>query len=349
MTLNFCTLFNSSYLSRGLVMYESLERNCADFHLYIYAFDEKSEVVLKKLNLSKATVIGLKQFESPELLSVKKERTAAEYCWTCSAATIHYSITNFNLSNCTYIDADMQFFADPKIFFDEMGNSSALITAHRYTSTYDQSAISGKYCVQFVTFKNDAKGMEILEWWRQSCLNWCFARVEDGKFGDQKYLDEFQSRFGGVHELNHLGGGLAPWNIQQYTFTSDTKIQGRELSTGNTFNAVFFHFHGLKFYEENILSLTGELYDIKPNIIETFYVPYVKLLNEAKERILAVDSSFNPHGSAGKASYRPLNFSVVLRFYLSGVKRSFGNVFGKGLRQRIRHHYYFYNDTRFHA
>lgn len=349
MTLNFCTLFNSSYLSRGLVMYESLERNCADFHLYIYAFDEKSEEVLKKLNLSKATIIGLKQFESPELLAVKKERSAAEYCWTCSAATIHYSITTFNLSNCTYIDADMQFFADPKILIDEMGDRSALITAHRYTSTYDQSAISGKYCVQFVTFKNDTKGMEILEWWRQSCLKWCYARVEDGKFGDQKYLDEFQSRFGGVHELNHLGGGLAPWNFQQYTFTSNNKIKGKEISSGNEFNAVFFHFHGLKFYEENILSLTGELYDIKSNIIETFYVPYVKLLNEAKQRILAVDSSFNPHGSAGKSSYTPLNFLVIVRFYLSGVKRSFGNVFGKGLRQRIRHHYYFYNDTRFHA
>jgi hypothetical protein len=330
-------------------MYESLERNCADFHLYIYAFDAKSEEVLNKLNLSKATIIGLKQFESPELLAVKKERTAAEYCWTCSASTIHYSITHFNLTNCTYIDADMQFFADPKILLDEMGDRSALITAHRYTSTYDQSAISGKYCVQFVTFKNDAKGMEILEWWRQSCLKWCFARVEDGKFGDQKYLDEFESRFGGVHELNHLGGGLAPWNIQQYEFVSYPHVKGREISSSKEFEPVFFHFHGLKFYEENILSLTGELYDITPNIIETFYVPYVKLLNDAKKRILIIDSSFNPHGSAGKASYRPLNFMVVLRFYLSGVKRSFGNVFGKGLRQRIRHHYYFYNDTRFHA
>ncbi len=350
MTINFCTLFNSSYLSRGLVMYQSLERHCKDFHLYIYAFDDKSFEVLRKLNLTHATIVSLKEFESPELLAVKKDRSAAEYCWTCSASTIHHSITQFNLSNCTYIDADMLFYSDPRVLFDEMGNNSTLITAHRYTAKYDQSTISGRYCVQFVTFKNNEAGMKVLEWWRQSCLDWCYARVEDGKFGDQKYLDEFQPRFGNVHELKHLGGGLAPWNIQQFTFGKNgQELIGTESATGKTFNPLFFHFHGLKFFENNILSLTGEYYEIAPEIIEQFYKPYVALLNRAKDEVSAVDNSFNPHGSAGISPYPPLNFTTIIRFYLSGVKRSLKNVLGAGLRDRIARHYYFYNDNDFHA
>ena len=78
--LNFCTLFDSVYLSRGLAMYNSLNQHCKDFHLYIFAFDDKCYSVLKSLQLENATVISLSEFEDGELLRVKPTRTRAEYC-----------------------------------------------------------------------------------------------------------------------------------------------------------------------------------------------------------------------------------------------------------------------------
>ena len=96
MRYNFCTLFDSYYLTRGIALYQSLEKNCKDFHLYVYAFDEKSYEVLTSLNYSNATIISLKEFESEELLGVKSDRTIAEYCWTCTASTIWFSINKFN-------------------------------------------------------------------------------------------------------------------------------------------------------------------------------------------------------------------------------------------------------------
>ena len=66
---NYCTLFDSNYLTRGLAMYESLKRYSNNFHLYIFAFDDGSYKLLKKLGLEYVTIISLKDFENmPESL-----------------------------------------------------------------------------------------------------------------------------------------------------------------------------------------------------------------------------------------------------------------------------------------
>lgn len=344
MRLNFCTLFNSSYLSRGVAMYLSLEKHCDNFHLFVYAFDDKCFQYLKAQNYKYLTVISLADFENEELLRVKKERTAAEYCWTCSSSTIYHAITSFKLDNCTYVDADMLFYSNPRVLIDEMGSNSVLITAHRYTKEYDQSEVSGKYCVQFMTFKNTIEGIKVLEWWKNSCIEWCYARVEEGKFGDQKYVDEFQKRFTGVHELKHLGGGVAPWNVQQYDFENiNGKIVGTEKTTNKQFDIVFFHFHGLKFYHNNIVCYTGALYFLSKNIQTIFYKPYVSLLNKVKAEVGKIDNTFDANGNAGVSPYKPMNLYLFIWFYLSGLKASIKNIFGAYLRMRIKHHYYFYN------
>ena len=138
------------------------------------------------------------------------------------------------------------FFASPQILLDEMDESeSVLITPHRYTPQYDQSEKTGIYCVQFVYFRNNQQGRKVLTWWRKACLEWCYNRFEDGRFGDQKYLDDWPERFEGVHVLQHLGGGVAPWNMQQYRFEQQGKeIIGIELETENSsllFFIIFIH------------------------------------------------------------------------------------------------------------
>jgi len=325
-------------------MYLSLEKYCDNFHLYVYAFDDNCFHYLQSKNYQHLTVISLAAFENEELLAVKKQRTAAEYCWTCSSSTIYHAITTYNLDNCTYLDADMLFYSNPRVLIEEMGEKSVLITAHRYTKEYDQSAVSGKYCVQFMTFKNTKEGMAVLEWWKNACIDWCYARVEEGKFGDQKYVDEFQKRFSGVHELEHLGGGVAPWNVQQYSFESKGgKLIGTEINSHKQFDLVFFHFHGLKFYENNIVCYTGSLYFLDKSIMNLLYKPYVSLLNSIKKEINKTDNRFDANGNAGISPYKPLNIYLLIWFYLSGIRASIKNIFGKYLRMRIRHHYYFYN------
>ena len=109
---------------------------------------------------------------------------------------------------------------------------------------YDQTDTSGIYCVQFMYFKNNLEGKKILSDWRKQCIKWCYNRFENGKFGDQKYLDNWPQKYSRVHILNNLGGGVAPWNVQQYKVLKNLKFL--KLSNKTKFNLIFYHFHSVK-------------------------------------------------------------------------------------------------------
>jgi len=308
---NYCTLFDSNYLTRGIAMYESLKKYSNSFYLYIFAFDDKSFSLLKKMNLEFVTIVSLDEFEDEELLKIKDGRSFGEYCWTCTPSIIKYSIEKYTLDSCTYLDADLYFFSDPSILIEEMGDKSVLITEHRYTSEYDQSATSGVYCVQFMTFKSNNNGMKVLNWWRDSCNDWCYARHEDGKFGDQKYLDDWTTRFEGIHVLENLGGGVAPWNIQQYNLKDEE------------FNLVFYHFHNYKFQENGKVELSS--YKLNKNDIEILYKPYTKHLEKITMELKIFDKINDYNGIVKK---RLFHWKDPIRILKRKIKRTY-NIFNK--------------------
>ncbi len=305
----FCTLFDSFYLARGLAMYESLEKNCENFHLYVVAFDNIAERVLKKLAKPFMTVISLSEFEDERLLSIKSSRSKGEYCWTATPSVIRYCLDRFHLEYCIYVDADLYFYSDPGILRQEIGEHSVAITSHNYTPIYDQSVTSGIYCVQFVYFRNNPEGRQVLEWWRESCLEWCYARVEPGRFGDQKYLDDWPERFSDVYVIQNEGAGAAPWNIQQYrlefhngTMSLRTKKQ--------TWPLVFYHFHNVRFLSQTTISLG--IYIFSQKVIEYIYLPYLyhleKLLSLVKE---IEEASYDDRIFPNKRNL----FSLMLKFF----------------------------------
>jgi hypothetical protein len=317
--LYFCTLFDSNYLARGLVTYESLmSATEGSAHLYVFAFDDLCLTTLKGMNLPNLTVVSLAEFEDEDLLRIKPTRSRGEYCWTCTSSTIHYCLKQFKLPHCTYIDADMVFYQNPKVLLNEMPPSAnVLITEHRYTPPYDKSKLSGKYCVQFMYFDNSENGQHVLNWWRDRCLEWCYNRYEDGKFGDQKYLDDWLAHFTGVHSLQHFGGGLAPWNVQRFDFQEFSgKIIGqlktkkgqntdlsRDYREGSNFDAVFFHFHGVKLFEQDKSIFAPKMYLLNDTVKRLFYYPYLQKLKTTQTQLTKLDARFEQLGVLSTADY----------------------------------------------
>lgn len=350
MKLIYCTLFDVNYLSRGLAMYDSLVKSCPAFHLYIFAFDVQSQEILIKLQLPHTTIISLNEFEDEALLAVKAKRSKAEYCWTCTPSTISYVLKKYKEPHCTYIDADMIFYSNPQPIYDEMGESSVLITLHNHTyDNEEKNAKFGKYCVQYMTFKNNEQGMEVLEWWRNACIEWCYDKIEDGKYGDQKYLDDWTERFPGVHVLKHKGGGLATWNIEQFK----VEIEGGryfaiEKATEKKFQFIFYHFHGVKFFADRIVWYTPDF--ISPIVVKEIYHKYVGLILDAENRVKMIYDSYNPDIILKTSTQRPLSLRDKIYLYRTGILNNLKGLKlfeaiheAKKLHRKFQtHHYYYY-------
>jgi len=237
--LNFSTLFNSKFLPQGLALYFSLKKHCESFRLYVLCVDSKVHEQLRKLNLDNIFLLSLAELETDELKEVKSNRTVAEYCWTLTPQIFTFVKTAFpKIDHLTYLDADLFFYADPQILINDFFNSPARvqITDHHYAPEYEYYAeLSGRFCVQFLTFKFDGSNNEILELWQKQCIDWCYARVEDGKYGDQKYLDSWPKIFKEkVFICQEKDKMLAPWNIK-FISSKEKKL-----------NPVFYHFHNFR-------------------------------------------------------------------------------------------------------
>jgi hypothetical protein len=277
MTTILCTLYNSLYLDKGLVLYDSLCECAKDFKLYVLCMDDKCYKVLSDLNLECCVPIRLSDFESgdDELLEAKSNRPMGEYCWTCSSSFIRFVLQKCNEQICTYIDADMYFYSDPQILLDEMlaEGKDVMVTPHRFPIQNILLADTmGMYCVEFNTFVNTPKGIEVLEFWRDRCLE-CCSNLEDGiHWGDQKYLDEIVEKFDCVHVCQNRGAGVAPWNVILY------KKEDRPF--------VFYHFQSIR-YLTRIKVDTGLLTEkgMDKELVYSLYYSYLTRI-EVKKKYL---------------------------------------------------------------
>lgn len=296
--MTFCTLFDSYYLDKGLTLYRSLEQCGTEFKLYIFCFDDNAYHILNELKLKYAVMIHHSEIEDETLLKLKKERSKAEYCWTCTPVIIEYVLKHLKQPDCTYIDADLYFFQNPQILFGEIEKEKAdiVITEHRFKNSPNGRRLqkrSGKYCVEFNYFNQSANAQEALEWWKQKCFEWCYHLYEPDRMGDQKYLEQFPGLFQGVHELENPGGGVAPWNLEQYRLKEikDGQPFLEEKQTGHIFPVIFYHFQNIRYLSENMVNISSGTHSKKTK--EAIYRPYLAQLEQSRKELKKYGVTFS--------------------------------------------------------
>lgn len=286
---NFCTLFDKNYLFKGLTLYNSLLGHCESFTIWILCMDNTTFEILDQFKLKNVILIRIEDFEDDELKKIKSTRSVAEYCWTLTPSLPLYILKNNpKLDIISYLDADLFFYSDPEPIFDEFGNNSIMIIEHRFPQKLKHLEINGIYNVQMVTFRNDDEGLKCLNWWREKCNEWCYYRLEDGKLGDQKYLDDWPVRFNNVCVLQHKGAGLAIWNIVQYKITN---INGRTYVDDDPL--IFYHFHGFHLLDNDGYDFGEGIYHLSNENINIIYKPYIEEIKSSIAQVRNISPEFN--------------------------------------------------------
>lgn len=285
---HYCTLCDLTYLPQALAMHSSLVEHDSGAVLWLLCMDEPAYAALDALGYTRETsslrpirLGDLEERFAGELGDVKSTRTRGEYCWTLTPTLIRYALELSGGARATYVDADCYFFSSPHRILDrfEASGAHALLTPHAYAPELMHLNTAGEFCVQFVTVRATERGAEILNRWAGQCIEWCYNRYEDGKFGDQKYLEEWPARYGDdVWSLDESALTLAPWNVEYLWGEVPANLQPAPC---------MYHFHGFHWLSPHQVQLSFG-YQMSGDTYRQIYRPYVAAVARAAAMLAGV-------------------------------------------------------------
>lgn len=257
--LEYCTLFDVSYLTQGLALYESVNHHHADYRLHILALCKKSLSVLRRLNLSNTMLYSVADIETPALRGMRSILSNFEYA--CALKPSFMLRVLRETEYVVYVDADSYFFNTGWHVIGPLRDSDApvAITPHRFAPAHKRFIVNGVFNAGCIYATRS--GVHCLENWERRCV---IDRT--GRMTDQRLLDEWPEKWG-AHIITHKGFNLAPWNQIQYTY--DVRRGG--VCFVDTQPVILYHFHqGLKTH-----------YSLAPCVRSHLYKLYQEALSRA--------------------------------------------------------------------
>jgi hypothetical protein len=232
-----CTYFDRAYLARGLVLHASLRRHWPQAELWVLCLDDETRAAVGRLDGVRAIAPAELEAADPQLAAARPTRSRLGWYLTCTPCLTGFVLARSGAPAVFYADADLCFFSSPAPVLAEFAAGSIFVHRHRPDHP-DWDPVAGSFNVGLVGFRDDGQGRACLALWRERCLEWCELEARPGRFGDQKYLDEWPSRFDRLVIARHRGVGVGPWNVGDGSLAPGPHIDGVPV--------VFYHFSGLE-------------------------------------------------------------------------------------------------------
>jgi hypothetical protein len=282
-----CTLFDKGFLQRGVALINSLnEHEDVDLDFKILCLDDISANAVRELQMKNIEVLLLEDILEPKLIKAQQNRSWREFCWTLPACLLKYLIVERSIQGkLFYVDSDCFFFSSPRQMFALLDEGNEIVVhEHRFSpDRVSWQATSGRFNVGVVGGLIPGQFEECVERWSAQVLDECVLDPENGKCGDQTYLDEWPELYSKLHIMEDKGIGVAPWNMNSYQLRAKNNVVFVDRTV-----LVFFHFSRFQIFFERlgfIVYTCAGGYDVTPAYRKLVYRRYAKALLKASKDI----------------------------------------------------------------
>ncbi len=316
--LNFVTYFSKEFLIQGTVAIESFIKSHGEASGLVVCLDSASRIYLQSKNYpTRIRVIEISELNNIHGIfnSFLQTRSYAESIISIKPHLIEFYLDQLESEDyIIYFDADIFFFSS-MLSLEQFSNGfEVLLSEHLFPRIMAESAKFGKYNGGMIVFRKTVKSRQLLSRWKNQCTDWCKLELSEGRFADQKYLDDLPE-FAGVAVLRNPGV-----NNGQYYFKEKRRFRISRNEQGvviNGFPILSFHFHGIRVHKSHI-STGFNRYGTPRNFLWVLIFIYSRYLMRVRQESFYIRKKFPStwiQATKGDSSkFEIHNYLQVLKF-----------------------------------
>lgn len=297
---NYSSCMDRAFLPRGLALVRSLTRHARPFRMWVLCFDDATYDILARLRCEEIVPVNENDIFDADLRHMKQHRSRREYYFGCKPwIALHILDADRSITRITHLDSDLYYFSDPRQLQPEIDLASIALTPHRSGHAKYEERF-GLFNAGWTSFARDEVGLSALRWWRERCIEGSPDYPTNGRFADQKYLEEMARRNDGVIALSHKGANLAPWNVDR----SSLQMVGERVTVDGD-PLIFFHFHGVERRGPRLFDPGLPIRRRARILRDAVYRPYLAELEECERIADSISPRARPAKIAGWGASRP--------------------------------------------
>lgn len=247
----FCTIVTLNYLPFAKTLFQSIRQ----FDLGIDAFTlvVDSDSIFETEEFKSLLLSDLSESGLVKMIIKKYSNNPDSLRWSLKSVLMIHLLNSGKYDQVFFVDPDLYFYSDFRFLYNELGDSSFLLSPHwgcfnpEISELYfNRLMTDGIYNGGFIgaTYL----GIDGLFWWAKMNIYACEVDKSRGIYVDQAYLNLFPLLYPDYKIISHRGCNVAEWNRFENIRSLDSKC---ELLLNGTYPLVFIHFSNLGYLVEH--------------------------------------------------------------------------------------------------
>lgn len=241
------TSFTFAYLSRALVLLETVRRVHPSWRVHAMLVDEPPPGLDGAAALGGFdSVVRVADLGIPRWRSWLFKHDLVEACTAVKGPMLRRLLAG-GAGAVVYLDPDIALFHPIDAVLAGLEEHSIALTPHQLAANDDPLAVQdneigslryGIFNLGFLAVRNDATGRAFADWWSAQLERACYDELGRGIFTDQKYCDLVPALFERLLVVRDPGCNVASWNLSRRRLAFD----GAARLTVNGSPLKFYHF-----------------------------------------------------------------------------------------------------------